>query len=408
MDNNEIIRFSPQLDPLREAADSQAEGVAEFVSSEAKMRGSANELMDEIADLARQMGVPYSVPQHLGREFSELEQFTRQILEAEHPEAARFPKLRPEDWIISGIAGTIAILIDVVFVGTPEVVKIYHGGEEFDGSRLTAVLRKIGSDDEGHVAKILDWFCEKCKVPYDKSVFSGALTPNNHRLRSFAHDPFLGLFFAVADILTGTTTCIDDAGHLRVLPGNREADNVQKLLAVFYYIGHIVSDICTARGIPVPGFCLTQFFAGDGEGNSFAKMAEQMYKDGYDMRHLASASVPVMIEKLIVHAYLQLDNPEIDASLLPIAEREKRVLDHNLKETAMLTVSSAVASAGNLVKFLLPPNCSNPAALNLPQWAGFLKNCLWMTKAATRKLDAENALVGRDTINLGWDDLLQE
>ncbi len=44
---------------------------------------------------------------------------------------------------------------------------------------------------------------------------------------------------------------------------NFEATRTEKLLSVFYYIGHIVSDLFTARGLPIPGFFLTQFFTGE-------------------------------------------------------------------------------------------------------------------------------------------------
>ena len=127
--------------------------------------------------------------------------------------------------MIASVAGIASVLIDVIFVGTPEVVKIYRGGERFDGSLSTTVLRKIGKTADGELIPILQWFSDVCKVPYDLSLQKGVMNPNNHRLRSFAHDPFLGLFFAVADILCGTTTCIDEEGRLRVLSRRKKCPN---------------------------------------------------------------------------------------------------------------------------------------------------------------------------------------
>jgi hypothetical protein len=99
------------------------------------------------------------------------------------------------------------------------------------------------------------------------------LTPNNHRLRSFAHDPFLGLFFAVVDIILGTTTCVNNDSKFTILVNTKKASTEQKWLVAIYYIGHIVSDISTARGIPILGFFLTQFFQTEVNDSSIAKIA---------------------------------------------------------------------------------------------------------------------------------------
>ena len=77
-------------------------------------------------------------------------------------------------------------------------------------------------------------------MPYDLSCIKGTVNPNNHRLRGLGHDPYLGLFFAVADIIMGTTTCIDNDGALRIIP-NYAASASEKILSVFYYLGQIVA-----------------------------------------------------------------------------------------------------------------------------------------------------------------------
>ncbi len=97
--------------------------------------------------------------------------------------------------------------------------------------------------------------------------------------------------------------------------------------SVFYYIGHIVSDMFTSRGIPVPGFFLTQFFTNGGADNSIARIAEKMYLDGYDLRHFASMSAPIVVKDIILHLYLKLTQTSEFAILLPLVEREKAELD---------------------------------------------------------------------------------
>lgn len=97
---------------------------------------------------------------------SELEDTLERVLELKYKEKLN---LSATDIMVSIIAGVVASVIDIVFVGTPEVVKIYRGGEKFDGSILTGKLREIGNGDDTF-STILFWLSDKCKVPYDISV----------------------------------------------------------------------------------------------------------------------------------------------------------------------------------------------------------------------------------------------
>ena len=82
---------------------------------------------------------------------------------AEKP--AALPKLSTVDIAISSLAGIIAIVIDAFLVGTPEVVKIYKGGERFDGSLLTAAIRKFGDGPlKGLQTGLVK--CAKCLMIY--------------------------------------------------------------------------------------------------------------------------------------------------------------------------------------------------------------------------------------------------
>ncbi len=318
----------------------------------------------------------------------------------------KLPKLETHELIFSSIAGIISVLVDVIFVGTPEVVKIYRGGENFDGSMLTSALRNVGRDEEGKLTGIFDWCSDKLKVPYDISLKSGIVTPNNHRLRSFAHDPFFGLLFAVADIILGTTTCFDNKGKLTILVNKNKASTGQKWLSVIYYMGHIISDVGTSRGIPIPGFFITQFFRnGDGD-TSIAKIAESMYMDGYDLRHMASMSVPVFIKNSLINIYIKMNNHN---KLLPVLwlQREKQQLDIKLRTNKMMFVANSISTLGNTIKFISPPNCGNPCALNLVQWTDFIRSSIIMVKAVTRDFSTDQVLYNRKEIDKRWKDLLQ-
>ena len=205
----------------------------------------------------------------------------------------------------------------------------------------------------------------------------------------------------------GTTTCIDNNGRLTVLINKNPADESTKLLSVFYYIGHILSDICTSRGIPVPGFFLTQFFTADKPDHSLAKIAENMYIDGYDLRHLGSMSVPVITKNLIIDSYLALSG-STSAFPMPIAESEHAKINERLKKEKMLFIANAIGTAGNAVKIIAPPNCGNPAAINLPQWYAMVSNSINMLRANLRDKTAEQIMDKRTDINRKWDALLNE
>ena len=318
----------------------------------------------------------------------------------------KFPELSASDIAVSSIAGIVAVAIDIFLVGTPEIVKIYKGGENFDGSILTKVIRKLGEGPLGDMCKKLETIC---KVPYDIAVVEDGMYPQNHRLRSLSHDPFFGLFFAIFDMIMNTTTFIDDAGFLRILPNKTYPSSViKKLLCVLYYVGHIISDLFTARGIPVPGFFLTQFFSNGDTDDSIARIAEGMYLDGYDLRHFASMTTPVVVQKLIIDSYVKLTIPPKGELMMPLAQREKNKLDDVLLHEKMNFIASSIAVSGNAVKFFAPPYSCNPSSINVPEWLSFIKSGIIMIEAQTRDSSAEEAICNRQKINDNWEKLEQE
>ena len=205
-----IIHFQDGLTPIGNSLTLLEESLSDVRSEMQADREHQNALIAELSVLAKEIGVECDLSPLPDIELTQMDEIADNVLVQISDNAKCFPSLPVEEYIISALAGILSIVIDVIFVGTPEIVKIYRGKENFDGSVLTGLLRKIGSDSNGKLSPILQFFSDKCKVPYDISAMKGVVTPNNHRLRSLAHDPFLGLFFAVADIVLGTTTCIDN------------------------------------------------------------------------------------------------------------------------------------------------------------------------------------------------------
>ncbi|MBQ9493518.1 MAG: hypothetical protein IJR54_07280 [Oscillibacter sp.] len=405
----EILAFHDKLNPLVMDTVDLGNQVDIMRQSGAEFRGELNDLLAETQKLAEHMKLTVQLPRPLSVEAGSLNSDIDAVYFASNSEYAKakiFPELQTEEIIFSAVAGLLSVMIDMVFVGTPEVVTIWRGGKNFDGSILTGLLRKAGKDSDGELNSILQWLSEHCKVPYDISAVKNIMYPNNHRLRSLSHDPFLGLFFAVADILMGTTTCIGNDGKIKILL-NWQTDTSQKLLAVFYYIGHLLSDLCTARGLPVPGAFLTQFFVGDGSDDSLAKIAENMYRDGYDLRHFASMSVPVVVKDLLICAYLRITGTEhvFQGAFSENTEREYRKLQETLKQEKMLLIANTVATAGNVIKLVSPPVSGNPCAINAVQWFAMIRSGITAVKAANRDRVPESVIAARFAINQTWQKL---
>ncbi|MGN0457414.1 MAG: coiled-coil domain-containing protein [Eubacterium sp.] len=335
----------------------------------------------------------------------ELEIAIERVLELKYKEKIDFSAI---DVIVAIIAGVVASVIDIVFVGTPEVVKIYRGGENFDGSILTGIIREIGNGDDT-LSEMLHWLSEKCKVPYDISVKKDIVNPNNHRLRNPGHDPLLGLLFAIVDILMGTATVIGNDGQLNVILRDKKYPDSEKFLSVIYYFGHLLSDVCTARGLPIPGFFLTQFFTNGEYGpndDSIARIAEDMYKDGYDFRHLISMATPVMIKDFIIKIYIKLFHKESFSVVDSIANKEIQENKEKVFQYKLLAVSDAVACGGNVIKFFLPPTSGNPTALNLPEWTSLITNTVISLKYDLRDKSVDQAIYNREIIDENWKRLI--
>lgn len=392
-----------QYDIPTEEVESIGYNIKGIAEEYAKNEEQINDMIEQLKELSKKMNVSVSLPEKVDLidiEGYDINSELEQLLEITIPETSKpFPSLTWFEIIFASIAGFIAVAIDIIFVGTPEVVKIYKGGENFSGSRLTSLLRKT---DGGQIAK---WLSEKCKVPYDISVKSGVVTPNNHRLRSLAHDPFFGLFFAVADIIMGTTTCIDNNGHLSILINDKSYPPHEKILSIFYYIGHIISDLFTARGIPIPGFFLTQFFVGNRTSDSLAKKAEDMYRNGYDMRHMVSMSVPVIVKNILIDGYLLFSsNDKISIGI--DAEHKYVELCEKIKKEKMLFLSDVIATSGNAIKFFAPPSCANPCSLNAVQWFALIRDCISIIRNNLVDRTPETLIGQREEINKNWNKLL--
>lgn len=320
-----------------------------------------------------------------------------------HHSAPRFPKLSRQDIVVVSVLGLVAVLLDIVLAGIPQKKR----GQPFEGGLLSEWLHKLGrKEDSKQLSSVLLWLENKCRVPYDIPAVKGDFHPGNHRLKSLGHDPLIGLLFALFDIYMGTITYVDANGHLAIRMASTPTNGIQKWLPVIYYIGHLISDVCTSAGLPVPGWCLTQFFVSENPDDSIASIADAMYQSGYDFRHYVAQSVCVITSHGLLEVYMHLQGYRTESIPgEPLYKREERELQAKLYRCKMRMSLDTIATVGNAVKFIAPPSCGNPCALNLAQWQSFFLSSIQFGRAAFRDRTPERLISTRAKIDQIWDEL---
>ncbi len=352
-----------------------------------------NEITEHVNELLRERGMAELPMMDTAWLAAFQEELERQI---EVPEvlkkAERLPKLSAQDIVACCICGLLAAMADAIFVGTPQL----RDGK-VNGAPIQQWLRAI----DGNTG-IFKWLSEHCTVPYDISAVKDTVYPLNHRLRSLAHDPLFGALFALLDICMGTTTCINDAGQLVMLPSPKGKADKKAPLFLLYYLGHLLSDAFTTCGLPVPGWFLTQFFTSDDE-ESLARAAEDMYKDGFDTRQLIGMITSAQLGIGLTECYMALAHPQ--GPHVAGAEGELIQLRRELLRRELRLVTSGVASAGNVIKILLPPNSGDLAGINLAQWQEFAWQGFQVARAAARDMSVETVMENRKNIDKMWESL---
>ena len=319
------------------------------------------------------------------------------------------PKVLPEldalDITMVGIAGVIAVLLDILVVAIPKDMN-YLGKFEQSGSDVTQWLKSLGVNDDGKLNAFFQFLENHTKVPFDQSINSGNLNnfyPGNHRMLNISHDPLFGLIFGLIDMINGQMTVIDGKGLVQFIQ-TKNMSSEELMIAPLIWISHIVSDICTKQGIPIPGSVFTQFLQfgsfGDKERN-VADISRWMYQNGYDLRHLMTmAIVPASIEVIIRIYHSMRTNALKDDSPQLLIDRELEVMKSELKLEKMLFASHLFASTGNALKVF--SRGGNPMAINVVEWGVLLKKSITIFKASQRDMTVEKIHYNRELINRNW------
>jgi len=192
------------------------------------------------------------------------------------------------------------------------------------------------------------------------------LSSRSHRFQSLGHDPILGFFFGVRDILTNSFTCYNKSGQLIKQTVQSSENEMNLFEAIIRQIGHLKSDIATPAGLPVPFMPLLQAIqVGNINGKTIGEVSRLMYVKGYNLNHLAAMSIPAITIEIIVRTFYliyNLSNNESVAYSLPF---------NKAKIDKMLFNSYLVATGFNCGKLML--NQGNIFAFNPTLWAGAIK-----------------------------------
>lgn len=199
------------------------------------------------------------------------------------------------------------------------------------------------------------WLESIAKVPYDNT--GGSL----HRIDTLGHDPVLGFIFGVIEIMT------------KGVPNNGGFEAVHNpFKAILIQFLHLVSDVATTRGLPVPfAPVLRQLKVGTFRvGNAqmdLSQMMGWMYHHGYDLRHFITMGITPATIEIILRAYLMIRHY--------VEKGETTItLTNNPKYRSMLLSAHSVAAAANLGKLAIYQ--WNPLAINYAEWLALIRYLL--------------------------------
>lgn len=235
------------------------------------------------------------------------------------------------DYTVAALAGTLAGLIDVVFVGLPgnsimgDLTASAADQVVMKFARLCGWKGACGNSSE--IASAIGYLERKFKVNYDQRLSDDvggqfSLRPGTHHLLSLSHSPSpLGLICSIINQFTSTSTFIAEGKLITIDTETFDLHGgnfIAKVFAGFWnWLGHIMSDIAGSSGtrgheghrgtgVCIPFFELFQFLdigAWSKDRKTIAELSVQMFEHGYDFRHGAACAVPVILNELFIRSF---------------------------------------------------------------------------------------------------------
>lgn len=294
-----------------------------------------------------------------------------------------------EKWII-WIAGILAGAVDAFFVTDVRLLFKSESNTIRDANGMPIHVTGSGYINRFVDKRIRNFYSiketkeleKRFKVPYDPSTNQKlsievlGLHPKTHRLNSSGHDPILGFYYGVKDILNGTFTAINNDGEVIVQTRPNANTSFTLFEAIAIQFGHLRSDLSTKAGLPMPFMGQLMRLGGD-----MPKLLMSMYEKGYNFSHFIAMGIPcLMIEVIVRISYFvySLYKGKTFAESIPI---NKTKLDK------MLFYSYLITTSCNVIKTI---GTQNIFAFNPNLWAMTLRYGLsefkrWITNEKERK-----------------------
>lgn len=356
------------------------------------------------------------------------------------------------DYLIAVTSGILGGFIDSVFVGKPGDSILGDAVDENVKKSTEKFATLLGFDDiklkkqyQSYIDKKelsgdqplsfneytsqrkIQFLESKFKINYDQrsSVDTGGkvknLSAKNHHVKSLAHSPdILGLFFSIVNQFTSTSTFITDGKLITIntdtfeLEGNNVASKV--FCGFVNWFGHIVSDMSGSNasagkgsrgmGVPIPFYNLLQLINIGEFGQhkqTFAKIATQVFEQGYDFRHGIAMAVPVLITEVLTRFVWSVkqrfyhEKPWGDC--IPVAsnpELRRMLLVAHGSLCMVDTVDATIRSGGTMIGFMTHMNlvaCFRFGTLALKEVKSYIKSGGIDHDAVNKHLDEELQLM---------------
>lgn len=286
------------------------------------------------------------------------------------------------DYAIAGGCGLFAAMLDILCVKAPPKPTTAWT-KQVDGIFNRAVqdaFNKLLPPDLSHaLSKGFPIGAPDTSVVTDLiGAPAKALNPTNHRLRSLAHDPLLGLIFGVWDMMHGTCTTVVD-GHILSIPSTKGATEGGVFQLLGRMLGHLASDVNApsahgnrGMGLPAPFMGLLKMFEGIPVGDStFGRQIEWMFVNGYDFRQFVTTAIPMTIMEVLLRAFYVAKQVKLYGA--PFGETVMDTMPGRLNPRfrMMLAMAYGTCSAVNAGKVCVTSDILN---VNYAAWAGLVWN----------------------------------
>ena len=259
------------------------------------------------------------------------------------------------DYMFVGLAGLLGSLLDILIVKIPiDITSGKYVGQT--GSEITKWLRNIKFPDN-----IQKWLEIISKVPYDQTG------GGDHRIDTPGHDPVLGFIFGLLDIMRCTSTTIKNGDF--VISQKNDLGNHDFIASFIQQLLHLISDVATKKGLPVPFASLFRalnigsFERSNGKTATISQLTLWMYHNGYDLRHFMTMGITPGTIEIILRAYLMIrhyvEKGEVELKLA-----------NNPKYRSMILSAHSIACLSNAGKVFIYQG--NPLAINYTEWLALI------------------------------------